>query len=251
MKVYFLIESEQESAEREAVTDCELYRGMTGQVETTDIFRIPIRTDRRPRNAENADQIIFNAFFEMEHGIKDIRSRAMFCTNSFNDAKPYAGGEGEGSVVKVYPLKSAKIAFKPGSPDSLSLLDDLGHSFKSILRSMFNIQHPKRANVSRLIHQLNNGAVTNCLQQVNAVVTELKELADGDEKMLRIIQSGLERCRNFVQPYRVISATQVAEALPNSNGVELMIFDAPYFYAQLASTVDATDYDFDAEDFPF
>lgn len=236
MKVQFLFESEQESAEREAVMDCHLYRGITGALETSDVIRIPIRSDRRPRNASYSDQIIFNAFFEMVYGIKDIRSRAMFCTTEFKDAAPYArddSGPSGGSVVRVFPLKSSEIAYTPGVPDSLDLVESIGETFLAAIRHLAVID-PDEEKISKyrqLIGVLNNGDVVNCLEQLNRVINSLNTLIGDNEKGQIRLKEALDECKDALKHYHIESATALSHI--GSNGVEIMVFNAPYFYAQL------------------
>lgn len=236
MKIHYLIESEQEGAEREAVMDCELYRGTADPIETYDMVRIPIRTDRRPRNAEHSAQIIFNAFFEMAHGVKDVRTRAMFCSSSWLDASAYTSGSdsyGAGAVLRVYPLKTAKAALIRDSRDSLDFIEGIGIQFVRSLKELFSRDEDmKRLTVvsQKVVHALNNGPVDNCLEQVNAALDAVKAVCTEEElpKIEAIIQKGTSQ----VSMFAVVPAEKIAWAIGNSTS-EVMIFDAPYFYGKI------------------
>lgn len=256
MKIHHLIESEQESAEREAVMDVHLYRGITTKLGTTDMVRIPIRQDRRPRNADHRAHVIFSALFEMKFSSPDVRSRAMFCTTNPQDASPYTSGEVPGTgghVVRVFPLKSSKAAFVPNERDTLDFIEEIGDKFVWGLKDVFDQDKDfvRRDKVSRQLHTLSNGPVTGCLQQVKATIEALLELCQpGEEKaqLNSVVNTGLEA----ISRYTVIPATQIAQAVGHKP-VELMIFDAQYYYAQINSPDhdDETIVAFDDEDFPF
>lgn len=257
MKVHFLFESEQESAEREAVMDCELYRGITGQLETSEMVRIPIRTDRRPRNSFMSMQILFNAFFEMAHGDKDIRSRSIFATTSYHDASPYTSGIDSygsgGQVVRVFPLKTAKAAYITKYRDSLDFIEGVGEGFIRELKQLFgkDSDMDRLGEVSRQIHTIREGSGENCLEQLNKVVNHIKTLCKTDDERSRLehaIQTGV----GAVSQYTVVPATQLTNL--GSDEVEVMIFDAAYFYAKAHTQNDEDEtisgYDVDDDGIP-
>lgn len=236
MKIHFLIENESESAEREAVMDCHLYRGTDAQVDTTDMVRIPIRTDRRPRNTEHAAHVIFNAFFEMAHGVKDVRARTMFCSTSWLDASAYSSSptsNGNGVTLRVYPLKTAKIAFIPGQRDSLDDIEGLGIRFTRSLKELFlKDDNMDRMSVvsKKAVYELNNGPVDNCLEQVNAALDAIRDVCTEEE--LPKVDAIVQLCIRTISTYQVVPASNITQAL-GGNDAELMVFDAPYFYAQI------------------
>lgn len=256
MKIYHLIESEQESAEREAVMDVHLYRGITTKLDTTDIVRIPIRQDRRPRNADHAAHVIFNAFFEMKHGVPDVRSRAMFCTTDIQDASPYTSGDtpGQGGhVVRVFPLKSSKAAFIPEMRDTLDFIEYISDEFirglKGVVGRSSNMD--QLMELSKFIQALDNGPAVNCLHQINTFIANVNGLcttSDQHSALQQVKEEALDEMSN----YKVISATEIDRAVGH-NPVELMVFDAQYYYAQINSLDhdDETIAAFDDEDFPF
>lgn len=235
MKVHFLFESEQESAEREAVMDCELYRGTPDPVDAENMIRIPIRTDRRPRDAEHSAQIIFNAFFEMAHGVKDVRSRSMFCSTSWLDATAYTSDSyGHGSTLRVYPLKTGKAAFIQDKRDSLDYIEGIGIRFIRSLKELFgkDEEFERLTLISqKVVHALNNGPVENCLEQVNTALDAVRKVCTEQElpAIEKIIQMGVQS----VSPYQIVQATELAQITARGSDLELMIFDAPYFYAQV------------------
>ena len=232
MKVHFLFESEQESAEREAVMDCELYRGVSEPIDTPEMIKIPIRQDRRPRTSFLSCQIIFNAFFEMAFGDKDVRTRAMFCSNVRLDASAYTslGSDRGGHVLSVYPLKTSKAAYIPNKRDSLDFIEGIGFQFIRALKALFsNDDNMDRIGaVSRQSHAITNGESTNCLEQVNAVISTIEGLCKTDDErnaLKAAIQNGIEE----IKQYKVIPASQLASA-SSTGEAEFMVYDAPYFY---------------------
>lgn len=235
MKVHYLIESEQESAEREAVMDCTLYRGLTDTLDTAEIIRMPIRTDRRPLNSSYLAQIVFNAMFELEYGIKDIRSRTMFCTTDLSDAKWYSQESASirgGAVARVFPLKTSKIAYKPGSPDSLDLVTVLGTTFGGMITNAGRLDpdRTKEGAYGDLRQSTHNSDVTNCLDQINSIMAKLKALIGQNEKILAFVDVEFTRCKEVIKGYEIKPASALSSI--ESEELEIMVFDAPYYYAK-------------------
>lgn len=233
MKIHYLIESEQESAEREAVMDCELYRGVTENIDTHEMVKLPIRQDRRPRNAALCCQIVFNAFFEMVHGDKDVRSRSMFCSNVRLDASSYT--DGTGHVLQVYPLKTSKAAYIPNKRDSLDFIEAVGFGFIRALKALFSSDDnmDRIVVVSNLCGSMYVGQITNCLEQVKAIISTVEGLCKTDterDELKTAIQKGMD----LLNHYRVIPATQLNSA-SNTGEAEFMVFDAPYFYGKITT----------------
>lgn len=68
-----------------------LYRGMPKQ--SDEFIKITPRTDRKPKNSSPVVHDMFNEAFYERHGVKDIRSRAIFCTGSEYDSEIYSHGK--------------------------------------------------------------------------------------------------------------------------------------------------------------
>lgn len=226
MKIYQLIESESESADREAVVVQGLYRGVDGAV-SPGISKVTIRQDREPRDAELQEHIMFSALFEKVHGISDVRSRALFCTTDYDIALDYGN-----SVVSVYPLKSAKLAYMPGCADSGSILASAYLNFRHRLAIEMNVEQHRVSDVLAVNYESSRGFLEsespiNCTAQVKQFIECLDEHAPGlSAKMLDVFNS----LTHFVENYVIIPATQLS-SIPDN--VEVMVLESQYYYAHL------------------
>lgn len=77
-----------------------LYRGMRlhGSLMDPDVVKMTPRQDRIPKDTPQRVQKYFNEEFELEYGVKDIRSRATFCTGNKRSARTY------GDLYAIFPM---------------------------------------------------------------------------------------------------------------------------------------------------
>ena len=133
-----------------------------GDKDFKDDFGIKIiRQDRKPQDTSGAENIIFNYFFWLAYGIKDIRKKVLFGTTSRHSASDY-GYSSSGFYVGaakspflVYPLKSARL-FVHLDGDSRYLLRDFksdfvidlammpeGGEWATLMKSLYNYESPQ------------------------------------------------------------------------------------------------------------
>lgn len=230
MKIHFLIESEQESAEREANLKCELFRGISEPIHTLEMVRLPIRTDRRPRDSTYLNQLLFNAAFEMVHGIKDVRTRSMFCLGDFDYAQSYSQPDDSGNmpVLSVYPLNSSKCAFNEHLNDSIEFIQQIGAEFSSGIETIFD-QSERKNNALAALQELHTGSVTNCLEQFNGFINTIKKLCE--PRQISDVDELVTSLKQALSDYQIVPGSRAHEL----NGiVEVMVFDAAYYYAKTA-----------------
>lgn len=203
----------------EAVWDSNLVRGLTNRSPTDHITKLPIRTDRNPLTATIASTILFNACFEAKFGIPDIRRRALFCTTSYEDAEEYGYS---GSVVKVCPLKSSKMAYCPSVSDSMIPMEWLEYRMSEVFgNKMHKIMDAITAQTETTSH-----VTLNSLQVLkDAVIATIGET--GEAMLEQYFNIANSHCMNDY----VVTGAQPIPNKPEFGRMEVMIFDAPYYYA--------------------
>lgn len=222
MKIsYLLCEDETELAQREAVMDSVLLRGVTRPLTWNVPFvKIPIRTDRKPRDSTAMGTTLFNAAMETAHGVKDIRAKSLFATTDVDVATEYAStsdyrtnSETGGEIVRVLPLKSAKIAFNPKYNDSWKAIEDMEIACQ-------------KAGVDLKKFFTHDGQLVNNTTDSLAVIKFLMQQLPPEEQAKA--KAGFDAAVQIARGYTVTSATQ-SNHIPDST--EVMVFDAPYYYA--------------------
>lgn len=76
-----------------------LYRGFTSDQGL--VKKIVPRTDRTPRDTSRDTHNNFNIAFHKLYGVKDIRSKAVFCTGRKGDARYYGNEE---NIYVIFPV---------------------------------------------------------------------------------------------------------------------------------------------------
>ena len=222
MKIQHLFEDDEQAVARVAILDCHLYRGVsTDQFFEPDAYhQFPIRTDRRPRDATPFGQIWFNAMFEKAHAVADIRSRSIFCASDIGIAYPYV--EDGGTLINVYPLKTAKLAFQQSIDDSGDLVARLtGNIMAIVYDSSLSKLEIKEILADPVFHTTN---VTGCGAQITEFINRLTTTHPAlTDDITRCVEDAVKAA----SAYQIISAGN-ANAIQGS--VEVMMFDAPYFY---------------------
>lgn len=203
--------------------DLGLYRGLTKPLESPT--KLPIRTDRRPRDSSLYETVLFNIGFELTYGVADIRNRCIFAATDIDDAFPYTVNHDEntsGSVVEARPLKQAKVAWKPGIADSVAALDGLTPMYHN-----FGQKHEAALGLLDGIRDLiEHDGMINGRQILQQALAGIDYITDGDRAELTRLLT--EQLKEAVGGYQVVSANSQPR-IPE--GVEVMIFDAPYYWA--------------------
>lgn len=243
MKIYNLIESEAEGAQREANCNLDLYRGLTeGRiVEPGDFVRLPIRTDRQPRDATRFAQLVFNALFEETHGVKDIRNRCAFATTDIRSAGAYAYGD-PSMIVKVCPLNASKLAFAPGINDSNTFTSQVDGPVADSLRAALSPED--YTHLWKHDEFFLGLSLTNSVQQLQEFIQRIKPKLSpsGFDTFVHAI----DNLKAHIQSaYKVVTASEVDD-IPDDT--EVMVFDAPYFYATSIHSDDVEGLEFDSYD---
>lgn len=189
-----------------------LFRGSREQFTGDPFYKLPIRTDRKPRDSGVLDTHLFNLLFELQHGVKNIRNRCIFGTPDYHAATSYTGTFAGGAVSVLLLPKGTKIAFNPevedsGDPvDSIpALLANVKTSTGETIESALSLTDP--VSVIELIH-------------------DLAENLDEDKKSR--LEHELRECQKNIKGYKVI---EVVNDTPNIPFCEYMIFDQPFVYA--------------------
>lgn len=229
MKIHYLIESEQESAAREAVVAVKLYRGVDEDV-PDGIFRTPIRQDRIPKDSTFYEHVIFNAVFEKLFGFVDVRAKALFCTTDYNMAIDYGN-----QVVNVYPLKAAKLAYLPGCQDSGSAVSSLYHGFWSALAAQLNVDiYQVSSHISNKLGDnvpfLETQNPINSTAQLTQFIEVLDKVKPGLSSTATHALDTLGTA--LISQYVIIPSSEIA-SIPDE--VEVMVINAPFYYAEKAT----------------
>ncbi len=89
-----------------------MYRGLKSNKGQINLM-VP-RSDRTPRDTEERVHDYYNLAFEKAYGVKDIRSRAVFCTGNYGDANYFANSN---FVYEVFPVDGYSYWWSKGIPD--------------------------------------------------------------------------------------------------------------------------------------
>ena len=89
-----------------------LYRGIPNQ--SNELIKIIPRSDRKPKNSRVKQQELFNEAFEKIHGIKDIRSKAIFSSGRHADTEVYAHGK---ESYIIFPVDGYTYWWSPNIGD--------------------------------------------------------------------------------------------------------------------------------------
>ncbi len=194
-----------------AITDSGLYRGVTRPIE--EIQLVPIRTDRLPRNSSAAQSRLFDVCFQELYGAENIRRRALFCTTDFDVAAEYSHGfDGQGSIVEVMPLKSSKMAYHTAIPDSMTICEQFENHFA---RTSEDAQY--------IVNLLDESPGESSMAAFNQALSQI------DEGKRATVVADLKAVGNELLRGYVVGA---AHSLSGKSGnFEVMIFDAPNYYA--------------------
>lgn len=190
-----------------------LFRGSTDPTIGGDPFyRLPIRTDRRPRDTLPIDAHLFNVLFEMVHGVKNIRSRCVFGTPEYETASYYGNGEGgTGSVSVLLLPRGTKVAYHAGTEDSVDPMLDL----------ITNLRRVSTSSGETIDHIMQ---MTDPVAVVELINDLIEQLGEQDQRNTRNI---FDHKLNMIKHYKIVTVTADNTNIPSC---EYMIFDQPHVY---------------------
>ncbi len=204
--------------------DLGLYRGLQSVLE--EPVKLPIRVDRRPRDSSADESVVFDIAFQMLYSEPDIRRRCAFATTDVDTASFYTTNQTSftnGSLVECRPLKTSTIAWHPNVSDSAMMLGER-------VFAAYRESHNRAPEVLDAISDMANldgvtssqGILDKALNTIHENEALTKEDRDHlVENFKRIFCSEL-------QGYKIAPAASAGK-IPE--GVEVMIFNAPYYWA--------------------
>lgn len=192
----------------EAVVDAGLYRGLISELH--EPTKMPIRTDRIPRNTSISSSVLFNVGFASKFGEPDIRKRSAYCTTNIDVAHEYSYGTDQvGGIVEVAPLKSSKLAYCAGVSDSITVCEQLENQFGGYDET-----------TNHIISLLDESDYS---QPSSVLFANACKEAGASQEHIDHFTAVIEQ---VLSKYTIIPAGPVS-----ASDVEVMLFGADYYYA--------------------